>query len=32
MRLSFEPLIEELSDAALEAVGLTKSDVEDEDE
>lgn len=32
MRLSFEPQIEELAEAALEAAGLTKSDVEEDDE
>ncbi|BAY55255.1 hypothetical protein NIES2135_20780 [Leptolyngbya boryana NIES-2135] len=30
--MSFEPQIEELAEAALEAAGLTKSDVEEEDE
>lgn len=28
----FEPQIEELAEAALEAAGLTKSDVEDEED
>lgn len=30
--MSFEPQIEELAEAALEAAGLTKSDVEDEED
>ncbi|BAS59920.1 hypothetical protein LBWT_A0900 (plasmid) [Leptolyngbya boryana IAM M-101] len=32
LAMSFEPQIEELAEAALEAAGLTKSDVEEEDE